>query len=128
MKQGNTNLLFASPDAIGKMPAGTLAALTATLATYGIAVVQVDPAVDTGTQVENAPGNSRIVGYLGQSEKDLNGLAAATKRGGLALTVDGPASVWSIAAEGRSFQFGQCREVRAASDVVQAVQSAVGGF
>lgn len=124
----NTNVLFASPDAIGKLPSATLAALAASLATLGIAVVNVDSSVDSGAQVEEVSSNSRIIGYLGQSEKDINGLAAATKRGGLALVVDGPASLWAGSAEGRSFQFGQCRDVRASTDVIQAVQAAIGGF
>jgi len=129
MAQGqNTSLLFASPDAIAKMPSGTLATLIASLQGYGIAVVNVDTSVDSGAQVEETPGNSRIVGYLGQSQSDINGLAAATKRGGLAFVVDGPASDWASRAEGKSFQFGQCRNVRGTPDIIQAVQAAIGGF
>jgi hypothetical protein len=124
----NVNLLFASPDAIGKLPSATLAALAASLATLGIAVVNVDSSVDSGAQVEEVSSKSRIIGYLGQSQKDINGLAATTKHGGLALVVDGPASLWASSAEGRSFQFGQCRDVRTSTDVIQAVQAAIGGF
>ena len=105
-KGQNVNVLLASPDALAHMPPETATNLAAQLAAYGIAVTTVDSNIDPGVQVDNVPINRRIVGYLGQSDKDINGLVAATKRGGLALVVDGPASIWCVTAEGRCFPFG----------------------
>lgn len=129
MAQGkNMQVLFMSQDARAKMQPETATQFVAQLGALGIDVIDVDSNADTKTQVENAPSHSRIVGYLGHSEQDIGGLAAATKRGGLAIILDGPASAWSAREEGRSVPFGQCLEVRHASNALNAIQAAIGGF
>lgn len=121
--------LIMSFDVMSRMPREKVTSFVAQLAAYGIAVVQVDPAVDTGTQVEDAQRthNRHIVGYLGHSEKDIPGLRAATRFGGLAIAVGGPASEWCAREEGRSVPFGRCLEVREPSNALNAIQSAIGG-
>ncbi len=130
MAQGkHLSVLFASQGVIAKMPQETVTKFVAQLDALGIAVITVDTNVDTGAQVENAQHtHSRIVGYLGHSEADIPGFVAATKRGGLAIAVGGPASVWCAREEGRSVPFGKCLEVSQPSNAIQAIQAAIGGF
>lgn len=127
-KQTQSQVLMVSSDAVGTMPREKVTSFVAQLAALGIAVVEVDSAIDTGTQVEEAHrSHGRIVGYLGQSEKDIPGLRSATKLGGLAIALGGPASSWCAREEGRSFPFGKCLEVREPSNAILAIQSAIGG-
>ncbi len=129
MAKGTQSLvLVASSDAMSTMPREKVTSFVAQLAAFGIALVTVDSNVDPGTQVEDAHhSHGRIVGFLGQSEKDIPGLRSATKLGGLAIALDGPASSWCAREEGRSFHFGQCLEVREPSNALLAIQSVIGG-
>lgn len=123
-----SQVLVVSGDIMSGMPREKVTSFVAQLAAYCIAVVQVNPDLDIGTQVEDAHrSHGRIVGYLGQSEKDIPGLRSATKLGGLAIALGGPASVWCAREEGRSFRFGQCLEVREPSNAILAIQSVIGG-
>ncbi|MCC7531459.1 MAG: hypothetical protein IT342_23350 [Candidatus Melainabacteria bacterium] len=127
-KGTQSQVLVASSDVMGTMPREKVTSFVAQLAALGIAVVEVDSHIDAGTQVEDAHRfHGRIVGFLGQSEKDIPGLRSATKLGGLAIALGGPASIWCAREEGRSFPFGKCLEVREPSNAILAIQSAVGG-
>ncbi len=128
-KGKHTQMLFASHDAMATMPPESVTKFAAQLEAYGIGTVVVDANVDCGEQVEDAlRAQNRIVGFIGRSEKDIPGLIAATRNGGLAICLGGPASQWCAREEGRSLPLGRCLEVRQPSDAIRAIQSAIGGF
>jgi len=126
-KSKHTNVLLASSDVMALMPHEKVTSFVAELDAYHIELVQVDSNVDTGKQVDDVPSSRRIVGFIGHSENDIPGLAAAINRDGLAISVGGPASLWCARKDGQSVRSGRYLEVRQPSDAILAIQSAVGG-